>query len=57
MKYSTTSAPSRIVTGIYGMNFGEHPELGARWIYHTLSMVFLLSMPIMLYLFRRYKWL
>ncbi len=54
---ATLALPLIIVTGIYGMNFGEHPELGARWIYHALSLGLLVSLPIMLFFFRKYRWL
>ena len=55
--FATLALPLVIVTGIYGMNFSEHPELGAPWIYHTLSLIFIGSIPFMLYYFRRYRWL
>ena len=55
--FATLALPLVIVTGIYGMNFSEHPELGPRWIYHVLSAGFILSMPVLLYFFRKYRWL
>ena len=55
--YATLALPLVIVTGIYGMNFAEHPELGPRWIYHTVSISFLASIPFILYFFRKYRWL
>jgi magnesium transporter len=54
---ATLALPLVIITGIFGMNFGEHPELGARWVYHAISVMFLLSMPVMLFFFRKYRWL
>jgi Mg2+ and Co2+ transporter CorA len=39
------------------MNFSEHPELGPRWLYHIVTIAFLGSMPVMLYFFRRFRWL
>ena len=45
------------LTGLFGMNFSEHPELGPRWIYQVLSLMLIGSLPVMLYFFRRYKWL
>jgi len=54
---ATLALPLIVMTGIYGMNFGENPELGPRWIYHVLSGGLLVSMPIMLYFFRKYRWL
>jgi magnesium transporter len=55
--FATLALPLVIVTGIYGMNFSEHPELGPRWIYHVLSTALILSMPILLFFFKRYRWL
>ncbi|MBI2884692.1 MAG: magnesium/cobalt transporter CorA [Candidatus Omnitrophica bacterium] len=54
---ATLSLPLVVVTGIYGMNFSEHPELGPRWIYHTLSMGLVAFIPVMVYFFRKYRWL
>ena len=55
--FATLALPLIIVTGIYGMNFGEHPGLGPKWIYHVLSLGFVGSIPVMLYCFRKYRWL
>jgi len=55
--FATLALPLVIVTGIYGMNFGEHPELGPRWIFHALSALFMFSVPVMLLFFRRNRWL
>ena len=55
--FATLALPLIIVTGVFGMNFGEHPELGPRWIYQILSLGFIASMPIMLFFFRKYRWL
>lgn len=54
---ATLSAPLIVITGIYGMNFGENPELGPRWVYHWLSIAFLFLVPIMLFYFKKYRWL
>ena len=54
---ATLAVPFLLITGIYGMNFTENPQLGPRWIYHTVSAGFLLSVPVMLYYFRKYRWL
>lgn len=54
---ATLAVPLILITGIYGMNFSEHPELGPRWIYHVISGAFLMSMPVMLWYFRKFKWL
>ena len=55
--FATLSLPLVIVTGIFGMNFGEHPELGPRWIYQWLSLSIVATMPVMLFFFRKYRWL
>ena len=55
--FATLALPLVIVTGIYGMNFGEHPELGPRWIYHVLSLGFVGEIPVLLFFFRKYRWL
>ena len=55
--FATLALPLLIVTGVYGMNFSEHPELGPRWIYHVISAMLVASMPIMLFFFRKYRWL
>lgn len=54
---ATLALPLIVVTGIYGMNFSEHPELGPRWIYHVFSAGMLLSLPVMAWAFRKYRWL
>ena len=54
--FATLSLPLVIVTGIYGMNFGEHPWLPI-WVFHVLSALFIGSIPVMLYFFRKYRWL
>jgi magnesium transporter len=54
---ATLSLPLIVVTGVFGMNFAEHPELGPRWIYHVLSGLLMLSIPVMWYYFRKYRWL
>jgi magnesium transporter len=53
----TLAIPLVIVTGIFGMNFGEHPELGPRWIYQWFSLLLLLSAPVVYLFFRKYRWL
>ena len=54
---ATLTAPLVLITGIYGMNFSEHPELGSRNLYHAISLALLLSVPAMFYYFRKYRWL
>ena len=55
--FATLALPLVIVTGIYGMNFSEHPWLGPKWLYHILSLGLIGSMPVMLVFFRKYRWL
>ncbi len=55
--FATLALPLVIVTGIYGMNFGENPALGPRWVYHAMSLVLVGSLPVVLYFFRKYRWL
>ncbi len=55
--FATLALPLVIVTGIYGMNFTEHPALGPKWIYHAISLALIGSLPVMLLLFRRNRWL
>jgi len=55
--FATLALPLVVVTGIFGMNFGENPELGPRWIYIVVSLGLLVSMPVMLVVFRRARWL
>lgn len=54
---ATMGLPLVIVTGIYGMNFGENPGLGPRWIYHLVAVGAMLSLPVMALFFRKYRWL
>lgn len=55
--FATLALPLVIVTGIFGMNFGEHPELGPRWFYHAVSLSMVGSIPIMLFFFKKYRWI
>jgi len=55
--FATLALPLVVVTGIFGMNFGENPHLGPRWIYTLISAGLLASMPLMLVVFRRARWL
>jgi magnesium transporter len=53
---ATLVTPMIVVTGIYGMNFSEHPWLPT-WIFHVLSLLFVGSIPVMWYFFRKNRWL
>ena len=54
---ATLALPLVVITGIFGMNFSEHPWLGPAWIYQGVSLVLLLAIPVMAYFFRKYRWL
>jgi magnesium transporter len=54
---ATLAVPLVLITGIYGMNFGENPEIGPRHLYHLASLLLLLSVPAMFVYFRKYRWL
>ena len=55
---ATLALPLVIVTGIYGMNFSEHPLLHSmRVVIHAVSLLSLVSIPVMIYFFRKYRWL
>ena len=49
--------PLTLLTGIYGMNFENMPELKSRYGYITLLSVMALVVAVQLYLFRSKKWL
>lgn len=53
---ATLSIPFVIITGIYGMNFGEHPWIPV-WAFHAVSVMLLVSMPFMFWYFRKFRWL
>jgi hypothetical protein len=56
--YAALVAVPTMVAGIYGMNFGEHPQLD--WIrggLHLFSIMLIGSFPVMLFFFRKYRWL
>ena len=55
---ATLALPLIVVTGIYGMNFSEHTFLlRFQWAFHLLSAALVLSLPVMFYCFRKYRWL
>lgn len=49
--------PLTLLVGIYGMNFENMPELKSRYGYYILLMIMSGIAVIMLYLFRRVRWL
>ena len=54
---ATIFIPLTFIAGIYGMNFEWMPELKLRWAYPTVWAVMLCLAGLMLYLFKRKRWL
>jgi magnesium transporter len=54
---STIFIPLTFIAGIYGMNFKYMPELGWHWAYFSVWGVMLILTILMLWFFRRKKWL
>jgi magnesium transporter len=54
---STIFVPLTFITSLYGMNFEFMPELHKRWGYPIVIAVMILTAGMMLYYFRRKKWL
>lgn len=54
---STIFIPLSFLAGIYGMNFNHMPELGWRWGYFALLGVMAAIAGVMVWFFRRKKWL
>jgi len=54
---ATLFIPLTFVAGIYGMNFEYMPELKVRWAYGAVWLVMITIAVIMLFYFRRKKWL
>ena len=54
---ATIFIPLTFIAGIYGMNFDFMPELGWKWAYFALWGVILGIALIMIFYFRRKKWL
>lgn len=54
---STIFIPLTFITGIYGMNFHNFPELGWKWGYFTIWGVILLIAFTMILFFKKKKWL
>ena len=54
---ATIFIPLTFVAGIYGMNFENMPELKWQWGYATVWAVILVVSGVMVYLFKRKKWL
>ena len=54
---ATLFIPLTFVAGIYGMNFEYMPELKVKWAYGAVWLVMITIAVIMLFYFRRKKWL
>ena len=58
LKYiATISKPMTFIAGIYGMNFEFMPELKWQWGYPIVWVIIIAVAVIMLFYFRRKKWL
>lgn len=54
---STIFIPLSFIVGLYGMNFKHMPELGWKWGYLYVWVCMLSIIGIMLYFFRKKKWI
>jgi magnesium transporter len=54
---ATIFMPLTFLAGVYGMNFKHMPELEWRWGYPVAWLVMVLIAVLMLFFFRRKKWL
>lgn len=54
---STIFIPLTFIAGIYGMNFEYIPELGFKWGYGAVWIVMIVVAILMLFFFKRKKWL
>lgn len=54
---ATIFIPLTFIAGIYGMNFDHIPELHWRWSYPALWLIMLTVGGIMIYYFKRKRWL
>jgi len=53
----TIFIPLTFLAGVYGMNFRHFPELDQVWAYPVFWLVCLVSAGVMLWLFRRRRWI
>jgi len=54
---ATIFIPLTFIAGVYGMNFENMPELRLWWAYPALWLVMIILAGVMLYYFKRKKWL
>jgi magnesium transporter len=54
---ATIFMPLTFLAGLYGMNFKFMPEIGWRWGYPMVLLIMSTVAAVMLYLFRKKKWL
>jgi magnesium transporter len=54
---ATIFMPLTFMAGVYGMNFKFMPEIGWRWGYPLVLLIMFTVAAVMLYLFRKKKWL
>ncbi|MDH7499873.1 MAG: magnesium/cobalt transporter CorA [candidate division NC10 bacterium] len=54
---ATLFMPLTFLAGIYGMNFRYMPELEARWGYPAVLLLMLAAVVLMLFYFKRKRWL
>jgi len=54
---ATIMMPLTLIASIYGMNFRHMPEIGGRYSYPAVLGVMLVIAAVMLYYFKRKKWL
>jgi len=54
---ATLFIPLTFIAGVYGMNFKYMPELGWRWGYAVVLLTMIVVAVIMLFYFRKKKWL
>jgi magnesium transporter len=54
---ATIFMPLTFLAGVYGMNFRYMPETGWRWGYPLVVLIMLVVAALMIYLFKKKKWL
>ena len=54
---ATIFMPLTFLAGVYGMNFRFMPEIGWRWGYPLVLLIMFTIAAVMLYLFKKKKWL